>query len=158
MAAMFKIINFLIFAGILVFILRKPLKKLFAGRKKEIENRIMSAGTSHESISREHTKLKNLLENLEKDKMTLVAELKKEGEIERGRIVNQANAYADRLVVDAKRGMENEVNKSAMSLRRLIVEEVMEIVRERLSKEITKKEQAAFSKAAVEELRKHEGL
>ncbi len=83
-------INFLILVGGLAFFLRKPVKEFFASRSTLIRKNIEEATQRRANAEQKYAEYEARLKSIEKEMQELIATLKKDGELEKRRLVEQA--------------------------------------------------------------------
>lgn len=148
----FKLINFLIFAGILVYFLRRPAKELILNRHKSIGETITAAGKTFETAISEKKLWNEKLNTAGKEISALTEELKREGDLERTHLVEQAKIYAEELKEDTQHIVKHETNKAISEIKAITANMVVDIVTKRLSKEITQDEHLKITTEAATEI------
>lgn len=148
----FKLINFLIFAGILAYFLRKPAGEFWRDRHKKIKEIALSAETVYKIAFEEEKDWNGKSKDIDREISELTQELKKEGEMERARIVKQARYYAEQLKKDAHAFCEYETELAIAEIKKFTVETAVELVTKRLLKETTDEEHAKIANSALKEI------
>src|SRR3989338_5331970 len=148
----YKIANFIIFVGILIYYLRAPIRKFWRERHKNIHDTINFAQHLHETAVNEEKTWNNKLKGMDGEITDLIKELKKEGEFERKNIVDQATTYANRLVEDAGKVAGFETLRVAAELKRFAITKAVEVASNRLLKETMLDEHIQIAEAAVKEV------
>ncbi len=153
----FYAINFVLFIGILVYYLRKPLSELAATRKKKIMADIDEARRLRQEAEKTLAEYEARLANLEAEMHDIVAEAKRIAEHEKQRVLAEAVLAAERLRQDAKSRIDGERFRLEQELKKKAAELALEIadrlVRERMTETHRKQMVASF----VTEVEKMEG-
>jgi F-type H+-transporting ATPase subunit b len=133
----FKLINFAIFAGILAYFLKKPAKEFWLKRHVSIGDCIAAAKNSYDRVCKEEFSINERLKNVGREKIDLINELKKEGALERTKLIELATKYGEELKKDAGLSMKYEIERAISDIKKQIAGEVIELVSQRLAKETT---------------------
>lgn len=148
----FPLTNFLIFSGILYYLLRKPLKQLFISRSEEVEKNIKSASEAFEEAKQRYEKAQKNLAEIEEEKKRLY--LKSEVEIEafRKKSEEQLKQLLARFTSENELRIEEEFRKARLHLKRETLRKVFKETEEKLKKEVNKKEHQTLTDEYLEEL------
>src|SRR3989338_11119227 len=95
-----RILNFFIFLGILVFFLRKPLREFWEARSNRTRFEMEEAAKLRATEEERYRALQSRIASLEKEAAFLVSSLKEEGELEQTRLVAEGERYAAKLKGD----------------------------------------------------------
>jgi len=121
----FKTINFLILAGALAYLLRKPLGDFFGQRSAEIESGLeegrKALAEAHARLSAVEEKLQRLDEEIAAFKATAQREM----EAERQRMRETAEAEAQKLLESARARMETIARATKLDLKRFAAGEAL---------------------------------
>ena len=98
----FYLIDFLVFVGILVFFLRKPVASFIAQRRETLTSEISEAQKLREEAEARLADYSTRLASLEEEVARVMAEARQSAENERARILEEANATAERMARDAE--------------------------------------------------------
>ncbi|OGQ48313.1 MAG: hypothetical protein A3I09_00305 [Deltaproteobacteria bacterium RIFCSPLOWO2_02_FULL_47_10] len=148
----FKLINFLIFASILGYFLRKPAGEFWRDRHKKIGEIVSSAEAAYKTAFEEEKDWNNKFKDIGMEISELTQELKKEGEMERARIMKQARHYAEQLKKDAHTSGEYETELAIAEIKKITVEMAVELATKRLLRETTDEEHAKIANSALKEI------
>lgn len=129
-----KLLNFGLFVGVLFFLLRKPVSEFWASRSHQIRFDLEeSERMKRESIGR-HGDLEKRVSRIEGEVKDLVRSLKGEGELEKERLIQEAERLSRRMREDGERIAAQEVRKAKEALKIQTVQLSMELA-ERLVRE-----------------------
>ena len=137
----YRILNFLVLAGFLFFIAKKPVKNFFSSRIKNIKNDL--ADLEQKKIDTE----KNLaayiekIDNLDKESEKIIADYVSQGEDAKKRIIAEAEAQAVKLEETAKRNIEQEFKNAKIKLQQEIAEKSLKQAEKMIKKLISPKDQ-----------------
>ena len=141
---LFQIVNFGVVFGSLVFLLYKPILKLFEERSK----RIAEGQKAAEQAIKEKEKIKALEEKTKKKLEKRVAELMEkavsEAEAEKQRILQQARKQAEAEVEKAVRRWEEEKKRQKEAMMAEMVEAVIKVSEKVIGQSLTLKKHLAL--------------
>ena len=112
----YYIIDFLVYAAILVVVLRKPLAAFLELRREKLVKEIEEARKLREEAERKLADYTTRLSAIESEAQQIFADARAQGEAERTRILAEATASAQKLRADAKTRLEQESKKLAHDL------------------------------------------
>jgi F-type H+-transporting ATPase subunit b len=142
-----RTVNFVVFAAVLIKLVAKPAKKFFAARSEEVattledlEARIAEA---EGKVKAAETRLAEVAQEREK----IIQQYKTEGEMERAKILDKANMVAERIKDMAKLSIQQEIKKATQNLR----EEVVDLATKMATDTIKEKATYADQQGLVEE-------
>jgi F-type H+-transporting ATPase subunit b len=118
----FYLIDFLVFVGILVYFLRKPLAAYITERRATLTVEITEAQKLREEAEAKLKDYETRLDSLEDEIARVMEEARQAAENERVRILNDANAAAERLTKDAQTRIEQATRRLEHELRIKMVE------------------------------------
>lgn len=97
-----KVVNFLIFFGLLFYVLKKPVAKFFSERLATIQKDLKLAEKSREEAKRQLDEIQEKMAELDKEIAEIETSAKAEAERERNRIREEARAEAERILEQAR--------------------------------------------------------
>lgn len=112
----YYIIDFLVYATILVVVLRKPLAAFVELRREKLVKDIEEARKLREEAERKLADYTKRLAAIESEAQQILSDARAQGEAERARILAEATATAQKLRTDAKTRLEQESKKLAHDL------------------------------------------
>ena len=126
----FRVMNFVVLAGVLVFILRKPVSQALSSRIKGIKEQLESLEVQKTEAEKQLAQYNEKLSQQESEAEKIVDDYIKQG--------NEAKA---KIQVQAKRNIEHECAKAKQKLQQEVVESSLQKAEESLKKEITAQDQ-----------------
>lgn len=147
-----KFINFAIFLAIVFFAARTPLKRWWNQRRDETESAINKIARLYKATSDEHEKWLKAVERIDDDVLKMIGDYKKEGDLERFKIVDLANKYANKIRNDAAMAARHEMDVAIHEMRKWAAKEAVNAAKYKLTKEISPAERSEFLVSAAEEI------
>jgi len=134
---LYRCFNFAITFGLLAYFLAKPLRKVLTGRREGIEKALRDAEAAKAEAEARFAEYDSKLTKAEQEIEGIYAAIKREGELERERILANAQEMAKTITQEARKAADNEVAKARVELRREATRMAIEIAEELLTKNIT---------------------
>ena len=134
---LYRCFNFAIMFGLLAYFLAKPLRKVLTGRREGIEKALRDAEAAKAEAEARFAEYDSKLTKAEQEIEGIYAAIKREGELERERILANAQEMAKTITQEARKAADNEVAKARVELRREATRMAIEIAEELLTKNIT---------------------
>lgn len=134
-----QMINFGIFAGIVVYFLKGPGARYFAERREEMLSDLKEARRMREEAEEKLEEYNEKLDAFEAEKQELLDEYHEQGEREKERIIEEAKQQVEKMREDAERTIEQETRKAVAELEQqavdLAVDMAEDLVKEKLDDE-----------------------
>ncbi len=137
----YRVMNFVVLIGVLVYLLRKPLSQALASRRKGIEEQLATLESQKAAAEKQLAQYSQKLALLEKESEKIVAEYIKQGNDAKARILKEAEAAAEKLRVQGRRSIENELERAKLSLQTEILEKSLAKAEEMIKAQISAKDQ-----------------
>lgn len=134
-------INFLILAVGLLYFLRKPVKEFFASRATLIRENIEQARALKANAEKKYQDYENRLKSIEKEMQELIANLKKDGELEKRRMIESAAQQAANLKSNSERVLQQELRKAKEDLKKEAVSLATDLAEDLIRKNVTPEDQ-----------------
>lgn len=151
------IINFLVLAGFLIFVTRKPLKSFIADRSDVIRQNVEES----ERLQQEAlTMLKNYedkLSKLDNEIKSMMEAARAEGEKEKKEILARADRMSAQIIENAKNMAQRELLKQKDSLQRELMSKVIAEALETLKKKASEKDHQQFTAQFITQMEKQHG-
>jgi F-type H+-transporting ATPase subunit b len=142
-----RTVNFVVFAAVLIKLTAKPLKKLFAQRSQDVATTLeeweAKVAEAMSAVKVEETRLSEVAQEREK----IIQQYMAEGEMEKAKILDKANMVAERIKEMAALSIQQETNKATQGLR----EEIVGMATQMATDMIKEKATYADQKGLVEE-------
>ncbi len=139
---LYRVLNFSIVVALLVYFLRKPLKKGLTGRRREIEKALADAQQAKEEAEARFAEYDRKLAQATEEIDGISAAIRQEGEREKEKIIANAREVAAQIEKDAGKAAELEVAKARAELQREAVQLAVGIAEEMLKKNFTREDDA----------------
>lgn len=137
----YRLMNFVVLAGVLVFILRKPVSQALSSRIKDIKEQLESLEVQKAEAEKQLAQYNEKLSQLESEAEKIVDDYIKQGNEARAKILKEAERTAEKLQAQARRNIEHEFDKAKQKLQQEVVESSLQKAEESLKKEITAQDQ-----------------
>jgi F-type H+-transporting ATPase subunit b len=137
----FRVMNFVVLAGALFFILRKPVSQALSSRIKGIQEQLESLETQRAEAEKQLAQYNEKLSQLESEAVKIVDAYIKQGNEAKAKILKEAEQTAEKLQAQARRNIEHEFDKARQKLQQEVVESSLQKAEESLKKEITAQDQ-----------------
>jgi len=137
----YRTIAFLILAGFLVKVLRKPLANFLNSRRDEIQRMLKELETKTAEAQKKNAEFQVRLASLEQDTKKIVDELIADGEAEKKKIIEAAQRQADYIQQQAHIAIQQEVQAARDSLKDEVAEMSVSAAEEILKKKMKPNDQ-----------------
>ena len=137
----YRTVAFLILAGILVKLLRKPIASFLNSRRDEIQRLLEELEAKTVDAQKKNAELKSRIASVEEETKTIVDELIAEGQAERKKIIEAAHRQADYIRQQAQIAIQQEVQAARDKLREEVSDLSVSAAEEVLRKNMQAKDQ-----------------
>ncbi len=137
----FRVMNFVVLAAGLFFLLRKPVPRALNSRIKGIQEQLSDLETRKAAAEKRLAEYTQKLGALEKEADRIMADYLRQGEEAKGRILKEAEAAAQKLQLQAKRNIEHEFAQARARLQRDVFESSLARAEDLLRRNITAQDQ-----------------
>lgn len=137
----FRVMNFVVLAAALIFILRKPISQTLSSRIKNIREQLERLEAQKTEAEKQLAQYNEKLSQLESEAEKIIEGYVKQGNEAKAKILKEAEATAEKLQVQARRNIENEFDKARQDLQREVVGKALAKAEETLKKAITGQDQ-----------------
>jgi len=134
---LYRSFNFVVLVGLLAYFVSKPIRKGLAARREGIEKSLTDAATAQREAEARFAEYDAKLSRAAQEIADISAGLRREGELERERIVANAKEVAEKIKAEAERTAENEIVRARAELRREAAKLAIELAEELLKKNFT---------------------
>ena len=146
------IVDFVIFVGLLVHFVKKPLAAAFENRHNAIKKTIEDNEKAHADARQAHDEFQSKLANVDAEGNALIERSKADGALERDKMIEDANAYSERIKVDSKAIVDQEYTQARVRLQAFTALAALGDAEERLKANITDGDQTRLLEEAIAEL------
>jgi F-type H+-transporting ATPase subunit b len=139
---MWRILNFVVFAAILVKLVAKPAKQFFAKRSEEIGETLEDLEAKKVEAEAALKEARKRLAEVAVEREELIKQFIAEGELEKKKIIEKAEMVAARIKEMASVSIEQETKKAALALKQEVAEKATQMAEALIKKEITSTDQS----------------
>jgi len=144
---LWRTVNFVVFAGILIYLVAKPAKNFFAQRSQDVATTLEEVEARQAASEAAVKAAEARLAAVAKERENVIKQFVAEGEMEKAKILDKANLVAARIKEMAAFTIEQETKKAAQSLK----EEVVGLATQMATDMIKEKATYADQQGLVEE-------
>lgn len=139
-----RVLNFVLFAGILWYFIGGKAKQFFRNRREGISSELDSLDARRKSAREELDKVEQRIRNLEAERRAILDESREQAESLKQAIIDEARAQATQIVEQARRSAENEGRAVIAEVRATIADEIVAATEKALAKKLGPAEQEAL--------------
>jgi len=147
-----KVFNLLLFAGVMYFVLRRPLAEAFRGRQEGIRRDLMRAEEERRAAVEKLVEVEGRLALLDSEVEAIRQQAQKEAAEERVRIERAAEEEARKIREQARREIESASKAARSELRAYAAEQSVRMAEEMIRREIRPEDDEHLVKEYVGEL------
>ena len=147
-----RVVNFLILAGVIYWLLAKKVKAFFAGRREGIRTALAEAVTAREEAEKKFREYAAKLDKATGEIDEITRMIQAQGLAEKERIIEDARKAAEKMKEDTQARMEQEFNKASRELRIEAVRLSTQMAGELLRKNIQADDHEALVKDYIEKV------
>jgi F-type H+-transporting ATPase subunit b len=133
----YRVLNFAVLAIALVFLLRKPFSQALNGRIKGIQEQLADLEARKASAEKQLAEYNRKFALLDQEAEKLMADYLRQGQEAKARILQEAEAAADKLKTQARRSIDNEINRAKERLQAEVIEAALVRAEELIKRKIT---------------------
>jgi len=137
----YRVMNFVLLAGGLIFLLRKPLSQALRGRIKGIQDQLSELEAKKKEAEKELAAYTEKLALLDQEAQKLIDEYIKQGNEAKARILQEAEAAAQKLEEQAQRNIEHEFKQAKLKLQQEALEKALAKAEEIIKNRVTSQDQ-----------------
>lgn len=147
-----KILNFAILVGILVYFARKPLAQFLRARTEAIQKSLDEARLARELAEKALKEVEERLRLKDKDIEEIVNASKASGEGERDALIKEAERMSQKIAEHARANIDYELKKAKDELKKEAVELALELAEKKLIDRLTPEEQLKLLEESISKL------
>jgi len=151
-AVFYQTVNFIIFAAILIWLLRKKVIDFFNQRRDEYLAAVRKFEHAKAEAERKATELRVRLEHLESSAIHSVEKAKQEAGDIQSKIVADAQGASQKLQAEAKKTVEVEVARAIQDLREEVLKQATEAARQIMQQQLKEQDQKRLQNEFVEKI------
>lgn len=138
---LYRLFNFAVTFGLLAYFVTKPIRKGLSGRKEGIEKSLADAKAIQEKAEAKFAEYDDKLTKASAEIDDIYAAIKREGELERERILANAREMALKIEEEAKKSAALEIAKARVELQREASDMALKLAEELLKKNFNSNDQ-----------------
>ena len=147
-----RILNFIVYVGILYFLLRKPVKNYFRGRREGIARQVEYLETQARNYEEQAKVMRKQLDELAGERAEAMKRYEADGAKERDRIIEEAKKAAEFIVQRTQTAMDQEIKAARRDLTIEAGRLAMSLAKDMLAKTVTSEDRIRLAHEFVEEV------
>lgn len=136
-----RVLDFGLMAVLLIYLLTKPIRNGLAGRREGIEKALNDAVAAREAAEAKFAEYDVKLSKASAEIEEMSAAIRREGELERERILANAHDMAKKITAEAEQSAESEILRARTELRQEASRLAIALAEELLKKQINAADQ-----------------
>jgi F-type H+-transporting ATPase subunit b len=137
----YRVLNFAVLAIALVFLLRKPFSQALNGRIKGIQEQLADLEARKAAAQQQLAEYNQKFALLDQEAEKLMADYIRQGKEAKARILQEAEAAVEKLKSQARRSIDNEINRAKARLQAEVTEAALVKAEELIQRKITADDQ-----------------
>lgn len=150
--AVAKLVNLIIFLGLLFYLLRKPAKEFFATRLAEVRATLQQAAKEKEAATAKMAELDARLGRLDSELAEIKSQAQREAAAERERLQAEAKRDAEKIRTIAQREIEAAKQIALTELRDFAATKSVDLAEQMIRRELKPEDDARLLKRMSEEM------
>lgn len=151
-AFLVQLIAFILMMVIVIKLAYKPVSNFLAKRKEYVNNNLKEAEIKNEEASRNLEETKANLQGSQKEAIQIIQDARKQAEVQRGEILEEANKDAEKAKIKAMEDIEIAKNKAMKEMHDEVIDIAMEATKNILNREVNANDDKAMLDDFVSEL------
>lgn len=149
---MWRVGNLILFAIFFTWVYKKYLKEPLENKTEEIKNALKEAEDAKDAANQKMAEYKEKLALLDSKVKEIEAELKKEGEAEKAKIISDAKEMSEKIKLQAKITVEQEIAKAKTELKAVVAELSLETAEKLIKEGIKGDDQSRMAKESIDKI------
>lgn len=150
---LFALFNFAVFAGILYWKAGPALSKYLANRHEQIKDALEEGAKLQEEAKEKLKEYSARIADADAEVNSLIAQIKKDAEAEREKLIDDAKQQAERMKADAEARIESEFIAARRELEREVVAKAVEVASKMLTEKSSSADQGKLFSAFITDLK-----
>ena len=151
---LWKFANLAIFAGVGIYILRKPISQALQSRRGAIQQELIKAQNERDQASARVAEADSMLSGLDDDVRKVQEQAHEEATSERQRINTSTEREIEKLKQQAQREMETADKLARKELREFLAEKSVQMARDSIRTQMRPEDDTALIRENIGELRR----
>lgn len=139
---LYRVLNFSLLVAGLAYFVAKPLKNALSSRREGIEQELKEAREAAEYAEQRFAEYDAKLTRAEEEIGQIKTDIKEEAELEKQRIIENAQQMAAKIKEDSGKTADNEIEKARLALRQEAAELAVELAGDLLKNNFNREDQA----------------
>jgi F-type H+-transporting ATPase subunit b len=148
----YRVMNFVVLAGVLYFLLRKPIPRALNSRIAGIQDQLKDLEARKAEAEKQLAETNQRMSALEKEADRILADYVRQGHEAKARILKEAEAAAAKVQTQARRGIEHEFAQAKARLQADIFEKSLAGAEELLKRSLTAQDQTKLVEDYLEKV------
>ena len=138
---LYRCFSFALMVGMLAYFVTKPIRKGLKARSEEIEKTLADAQAAKEAAEAKHREYSEKLAKATEEIVVITDSIRREGELEREKIMAAANDLAAKIEQEADNKASSVVAKARIELREEAANLAVELAEDMLKKQVSADDQ-----------------
>ena len=138
---LYRCLSFVLMVGLVAYFVTKPVRKGLKGRTEEIEKTLADAQAAKEAAEAKYLEYSEKLAKATEEIGTITDSIRREGELEREKILTAANELAVKIEQEAENKASSVVAKARIELREEAANLAVELAEDMLKKQVSADDQ-----------------
>ncbi|HRK06342.1 MAG TPA: ATP synthase F0 subunit B [Pseudobdellovibrionaceae bacterium] len=147
-----QVVNFVLYVGLLVYLLRKPVRSFFEGRVENYNSALKRAEAQKREAETKRREIQERLTRLESTSAQSIAEARAEAEALRQRVLVEAKELSEKLRAEAQRTAQIELERAKFALRQEMLSQSVQLASKILADKIQEPDQKRLQSEFVEKI------
>ena len=147
-----KLINLLLFIGVMFYFLRRPIREAFRARQESIRGELMRAEEERAAAAAKLEEVEGRLARLDVEVEAIRANAQKDAAEERARVERATEAEIRKIREQARREIESAAKAARAELRTFTAEQSVRLAEEMIRRDIRPEDDAHLALEYVEDL------
>jgi len=150
----FRVLNFSVVVGILVYFVTKPIKRGLAERREGLGKALEEAEQARREAEAKYAEYEAKLKDASEEIAEIEQEIRREGELERERILANAREMAEKMAKDTEKAASQEVARATRELQQEAASLAISLAHEMLKKNFTEADQKRLVDEYMQKMQK----
>lgn len=151
-AVYYQAINFVLYAGLLFFFLRKPVKNYFSNRQADFKQALIKAEAARKEAETKKKEIQERLARLQNSSQDSIAQARAEAEALKAKILQDAAELSQKLREDARRTAELEIERAKHELREELLNQSVALAQKMLADKMVEQDQKRLQTEFVDKI------
>jgi ATP synthase F0 subunit b len=147
-----KLINLLLFIGVMFYFLRRPIREAFRARQESIRSELMRAEEERAAAEAKLAEVEGRLARLGEEVEAIRANAQRDAAEERARVERATEAEMRKIREQARREIESAAKAARAELRTFTAEQSVRLAEEMIRRDIRPEDDAHLAREYVEDL------